>query len=77
MVLLNFYKKIYQALTQSDLFEEDKETEEKILKVITTNTLRGFEKDIKSIWSKFIESKDKNLLISELDEFFSNNRPLA
>ncbi len=75
--LTKLLQKIYQALTQSDLFEEkteDKETEEKILKVITTNTLRGFEKDIKSIWSKFIESKDKNLLISELDEFFSNNK---
>ena len=70
-------QKIYQALTQPDLFEEkteDKETEEKILKVITTNTLRGFEKDIKSIWNKFIESKDKNLLISELDEFFGDNK---
>ena len=75
--LTKLLQKIYQALAEPNLFEEkpeDEETREKILKVITTNTLRGFEKDIKSIWSKFIESKDKNLLISELDEFFSNNK---
>ena len=90
--LTKLLQKIYQALTQSLLFEEQpldegassevssdvyvarEEAKERILKVITTNTLRIFEKDIKLIWENFVNSKDLNLLISELDKFFIDNQ---
>lgn len=74
--LTKLLQKIYQALTQPNLFEYqpvNEEAKERILKVVTTVYLRIFEKDLKSVWENFINSKDLNLLILELDEFFIDN----
>ena len=69
-------QKIYHVLIQPDMFDQqilDKEAKEKILKVITTTSFRGFERDFKLIWNNFDENRDLNLLISELDELFIDN----
>jgi superfamily II DNA or RNA helicase len=74
--LTKLLQKIYQALTQPNRFEYqpvDEEAKERILTVVATVHLRIFEKDIKLIWDNFVESKDLNLLIFDLDEFFIGN----
>ena len=74
--LTKLLQKIYQALTQPNLFEYqpvNEEAKERILKVVTTVYLRIFEKDIKSVWDNFVENKDLNLLILDLDKFFIDN----
>jgi hypothetical protein len=43
---------------------------ERLLKVITTVTLRIFEPDLKSIWENYVGHKDLKVLIAQLDEFF-------
>jgi len=72
-------QKIHTALTQPNLLDhnpdlnalETKDTQEKILQVITTLTaLKNYEKDIKAYWDKFIQSQNLLSLIEDLDTLF-------
>jgi hypothetical protein len=39
--------------------------------LIQTNTVRNnIQKDIKAIWDKFVDGKDLNTLVADLDELF-------
>lgn len=71
--LSKLLQKIQTALTQSDLFTSepaDTEALDRVLQTITGVNLRTYEKDIKAIWEKFIESRNLSLLVEDLDELF-------
>lgn len=65
---------IQTALTQSDLFttevSADVEAKERVMQTITEVNLRTYEREIKKTWEKFVESRDLNLLVADLDELF-------
>jgi hypothetical protein len=48
----------------------DIEAKERVLQTITGVNLRTYEKDIKAIWEKFVESRDLGVLVGDLDELF-------
>ncbi len=65
--------KVQTALTQPSLLTTDAvdiEVKERVLQTITSGKLRSYEKDIKAIWDKFVESRDTNVLVTDLDELF-------
>jgi len=72
--LSRLLQKIQTALlTQSHLFtteSADTEAKERVLQTITGVNLRTYEKDIKSIWEDFVESRDLGVLVGDLDELF-------
>ena len=51
----------------------DEQTKERVLKVITTVNSRSYERDVKKIWEKFKTHQDVSLLVSQLDEYFTEN----
>lgn len=60
-------------MTQADEFAEESaeaEAKERVLLTIKEVNLRTNEKDIKTIWDKFTDSKDIGTLLTELDELF-------
>lgn len=71
--LSKLLQKVQTALTQSDLFvtePTDTEAKDRVLQTITSVNLRTYEKDIKTIWEKFVESRDECVLVGDLDELF-------
>jgi superfamily II DNA or RNA helicase len=71
--LTKLLQKIHYALSNCNSFDgslADRQVTERIVKVITTVTLRIFEPDIKVIWERYVEHKELKLLIAQLDEFF-------
>lgn len=71
--LSTLLQKVQTALTQLDLFTTDladTEALERVLQTITGVSLRTYEKDIKAIWEKFVESRDLSKLVGDLDELF-------
>lgn len=71
--LSKLLQKVQTALTQIDLFTTDladTEAKERVLQTITGVNLRTYEKDIKAIWEKFVESRDLGVLVGDLDELF-------
>ena len=69
-------QKIHHALIQPNLLEnqpEDQKTKVQILQVINTVNLKIYERDIKTIWDKYVQKQDLNTLIAELDEYFVDN----
>ncbi len=71
--LSKLLQKIQTALTQSDLSTTepaDTEAKDRVLQTITGVNLRTYEKDIKTIWDNFVESRDLGALVGNLDELF-------
>nr|WP_273038874.1 C-terminal helicase domain-containing protein [Iningainema tapete] len=70
--LSKLLQKVQTALTQSNFLTEltNTEAKERVLQTITGVNLRTYEKDIKAIWEKFVESRDLGLLVADLDELF-------
>ncbi len=71
--LTKILQKIHQALTQLTLLANqpiDEEAKTRILKVISTVTLKIYERDLKAIWDSYTQHQDLNALVSALDEFF-------
>lgn len=65
--------KVQTALTQANEFADESaeaEAKERVLLTIKEVNLRTYEKDIKTIWDKFTDSKDVGALLTELDELF-------
>jgi len=71
--LSKLLQKIQTALTQSNLFTiepADVEVLDRVLQTITGVNLRTYEKYLKAIWEKFVESQDLGVLVGDLDELF-------
>ncbi|MUG92818.1 helicase [Scytonema sp. UIC 10036] len=71
--LSKLLQKIQTALTQPNLFRvdaTDTEVKERVLQTIASVNLRTYERDIKTIWEKFVQSQDIGTLVSDLDELF-------
>jgi membrane-associated HD superfamily phosphohydrolase len=74
--LSKLIQKIHHALIQPNLLEnqpDDQKTKVQILQVINTVNLKIYERDIKTIWDKYVQKQDLNTLIAELDEYFVDN----
>jgi len=48
----------------------DLEAKERVLQVIVSVNLRSYEKDIKTVWDRFVMGQDLTVLVSDLDELF-------
>ena len=71
--LSKLLQKIQTAITQTDLFMTeviDLEAKERVLQVIVSVNLRSYEKDIKTVWDRFVMGQDLTVLVSDLDELF-------
>ncbi|AUS35852.1 helicase (plasmid) [Microcystis aeruginosa NIES-2481] len=74
--LSKLIQKIHHALIQPNLLEnqpDDQKPKVQILQVINTVNLKIYERDIKTIWDKYVQKQDLNTLIAELDEYFVDN----
>ncbi|MFB8791173.1 MAG: helicase-related protein [Potamolinea sp.] len=67
--LSKLLQQIYHALTELTLIQ-NKAAKDRVLKVITTDKIRVYERDIKVLWEKYAKNKDFNGLLCELDELF-------
>lgn len=75
--LSKFMENIHTALTRSSLLDEgeiNQESLDRVLTIITEESLRTYESDIRKIWNQYKEDKDKSKLVDELDEYFVANQ---
>lgn len=66
-------RQIYHVLTRlnPDVVEsENLEVKERVTKIIETVNLRNYERDVKRIWQEYIDGKNLDKLLSDLDELF-------
>jgi hypothetical protein len=69
-------QKIVAALNQPSLLESeppDPEAIDRIQQVFSTIELKSLNKEIKRIWGNFIEHKQVNVMIDDLDQLFAEN----
>ncbi len=76
-VLSRLLQKIEAALAEPERIEStsdagNDEIREQVLRVITTASLRSYEKTIKVFWDQFTASRDLAALVSNLDELFAD-----
>jgi len=75
--LSRLMKDVYTALTQNSLLEESEISQEsldRVLTIITQESLRTYESDIRKIWNQYKEDKNKSKFVDELDEYFVANQ---
>ena len=75
--LSKLMRDIHIALTQNSLLDEDEVNQEsldRVLTIISQESLRTYESDIKNIWNQYKENRDKPKLIDQLDQYFVANQ---
>ena len=75
--LSKLMRDIHIALTQTNLLDEgevNQESIDRILMIISQESLRTYESDIRKIWNQYKEDRDKSKLVDQLDEYFVANQ---